>query len=267
MANLSIEFFSNALCRNVTFRMYLPNDMRLDNGGTENPRGKRELKTLFILHGYSGSSESWWLEELAAQYGVALVMPNGENGFWLDGASTGHKFGTFVGAELVDYVRNTFGLAKTPEETAICGLSMGGFGALHTAFAYPERFGKVGAMSSALIVHDIAGMKEGEDNGIANYAYYRECFGDLETVEERDSNPEVQVRRLKEQGSAVPEIYLCCGTEDFLLENNRSFHRFLEELSVEHIYLESSGGHDWGFWGAYAGRLFRWMFAPDGSEA
>ena len=55
-------------------------------------------------------------------------------------------------------------------------------------------------MSSALIVHQIAGMKPCEDNGVANYDYYRECFGDLDAVLESDSNPEVLVKRLKDSG-------------------------------------------------------------------
>ena len=52
----------------------------------------------------------------------------------------------------------TFGLQISAENTGIMGLSMGGFGAIHTALAYPDRFGKIGAMSSALIVHEVAGM-------------------------------------------------------------------------------------------------------------
>lgn len=62
----------------------------------------------------------------------------------------------------MDYVRRVFRLAKDGSETYIMGLSMGGFGALHTAFAYPETFGKVAALSSALIVHEVAGMSEGK---------------------------------------------------------------------------------------------------------
>lgn len=117
-------------------------------------------------------------------------MPSVENSFYLDGISTGHQFQTFVGEELVDYVRRTFGLARSPADTYIMGMSMGGFGALHTALAYPETFGKAAALSSALIVHEIASMKPGESNPVANYEYYRECFGDLEHVEESDNNPE-----------------------------------------------------------------------------
>lgn len=107
-------------------------------------------------------------------------------------------------------------------------------------------------MSSALIVHDIAHMKEGKNNEVANYAYYRECFGDLETVEERDTNPEVLVKKLLSENKKVPEMFLCCGTEDSLLENNRCFHEFLNDNNYPHEYFESHGGHDGIFWDEYA---------------
>ncbi len=267
MADFQIEFFSNSLIRPVTFKMFIPNDPRIDSFSNQDadPYQKRRTQTLFILHGYTGASEKWNIEELAQKYNFAMVMPSGENAFYLDGISTGHKFGTFIGSELVEYVRKTFGLAMSAEETAICGLSMGGFGALHTAFAYPENFGKVGAMSSALIIHDIAHMKQNDNddttvNAVANYEYYRECFGDLETVEERDTNPEVLIRKLKAENKKIPKIYMCCGTNDFLLENNRHMHRFLESENIPHIYKESSGRHDMIFWNTYAPKIAEWMF-------
>lgn len=260
MAYYTIKMFSNSLVRPTTFEMFLPNDIRADVPHEESVYAKRRMKTLFLLHGYTGSAGNWVPEYLAEKYNFAIVMPSGENAFWLDGLSSGHKFCTFLGEELVGYIRKTFGIAANADETYIMGLSMGGFGALHTAFAYPDVFGKVAALSSALIVHDIAHMKEGEDNGVANYAYYHECFGDLETVEESDNNPEVLVKRLKESGRKIPEIFMSCGTEDFLLENNRRMHGFLESIGVEHTYLESKGEHNMEFWSEYAVKFSELMF-------
>ena len=227
----------------------------------ENTYAKRPTKTLFLLHGFSGSAENYVPEYLSEQYNFAVIAPNGENSFWLDGISTGHKFCTLLGEELVAYVRKTFGLARSAEDTCILGLSMGGFGALHTGLAYPEHFGKIGAMSSALIVHEVAGMKDGEGNAVANYAYYRECFGEPGQVLGSDSNPETLVDKLIAEHKSLPEIYMCCGTEDFLLENNREFHRFLESRNVPHQYLESSGNHDMQFWSKYTEKIVKWMFA------
>lgn len=260
MAYYTIKLFANSLKRYTTFEMLIPNDIREDTPREDTNRGRRNMKTLFLLHGYTGSAGNWIPEYLAEKYNFAVVMPNGENSFWLDGISTGHKFCTFVGEELVEYLRKTFGLAASAEDTYVMGFSMGGFGALHTAFAYPEAFGKTAALSSALIVHDIEGMRSGEDNGIANYEYYRECFGDLDKVSESENNPEILVKKLKEQGKVIPEIYMSCGTEDFLLENNRRFRNFLDENEIPHKYYESAGGHDMTFWNEYSVKFVEMMF-------
>ena len=261
MATFKIDYFSNALHRMASFEMWIPNDVRTDLPENQNPYTQRPMKTLFVLHGYTGKAENWIPAELQQKYNFAVVSLNAENSFYLDGLSTGHAFETLVAEELIDYIRRTFGLAMRPEDTFITGLSMGGFGALHTGLAHPDVFGKVGAMSSALIVHGIAHMKPGEDNGMANYYYYHECFGDLETVEERDCNPEVLVKKLKAEGKAFPEIYLCCGTEDFLITPNREMHQFLLDEGVPHEYHESPGQHDMVFWQEYARKIADWMFA------
>ena len=239
--------------------MLIPNDPREE--AQPGPYSDRPMRTLFLLHGYSGKAENWVPEELPGRYNFAIVMPSAENSFYLNGEATGTDYQTMVGEELVDYVRRTFHLANSAEDTCIAGFSMGGFGALHTGLAHPDRFGKIGALSSALIVHEIAHMKPGEDNGVANYEYYRGCFGDLETVEESKNNPETLIEDLLKAHQPIPEIYMCCGTEDFLLDKNRAFHAFLDETGVEHIYREGPGIHDMVFWREHIVRVVEWMFA------
>ena len=255
MAYFKVEYFSEALHRRTTFDVLIPNDLR-----EPSEYGDRPMKTLFLLHGYTGNAENWVPAGLPEKYNFAIVMPSAENSFYLNGLSTGHAFQNLVGVELVEYVRKTFGLAKRREDTGIAGLSMGGFGALHTGLAYPETFGMIGALSSALIVHGIAHMKPEDENPVANYAYYHECFGDLETAEERDVNPEVLAKKLKEAGGPMPKIYMACGTEDGLLEPNRQMHRFLEAEGIDHEYHEGPGVHDMVFWHEYIAKVIPWMF-------
>ncbi len=257
MAYYRIEYFSNCLRRMTSFEMLIPNDYRLDIGqkAPETP-----MRTLFLLHGYTGRSGNWVPEGLPEKYNFAIVMPTAENSFYLNGAATGSAYQSMVGEELVDYVRRTFRLALRPEDTCIAGMSMGGFGAMHTALAYPDVFGKAGCLSSAFIVRGIAGMKPGQDNGMANYDYYRACFGDLDNVLESDGNPEVQVKKLKAAGRKLPGLYLCCGTEDFLIEANRDMHRFLEAEKVPHVYREGPGIHDMVFWSEWIVKVVEWMF-------
>ncbi len=260
MARLHIEYYSHALRRETSFEMMIPNDPRPEIPWEQNSGSSRPLSTLFLLHGYTGKAGNWVPDGLPEKYHFAIVMPTAENSFYLNGEATGTAYQTMVGEELVDYVRKTFRLACGPEDTCIAGLSMGGFGALHTGLAYPDRFGKIGALSSALIHHEVAQMQPGGGNEIANYAYYRACFGDPATVLERDVNPEVLARRLKAAGAKIPDIYMCCGTEDFLIENNRQMHRFLEAEGIPHEYHESKGIHDMVFWHEYIAKIVAWMF-------
>ena len=263
MAELTIRFRSNCLKRFTTFKMYIPhdsNEVLPFFSEQDSQYAKRPTKTLFLLHGFTGDAGNWIPEFMCEKYNFAVVTPSGENSFWLDGISSGHQFLKFIGEELIEYVRRIFGLAKSKEDTYICGMSMGGFGALHTALYYPEVFGKAAGLSSALIVHEVATMTEGKGNEVANYEFYRECFGEPSKVLESDNNPETLVKKLKAAGKKFPELLMCCGTEDFLLENNREFHRFLEAEKVPHIYEEDTGNHDMMFWNKYVEKFIPIMF-------
>ena len=120
MAFLTIKFNSDCLRRPVSFEMILPNDPRKDlPWDNDNPNRKRPTKTVFLLHGYYGCAGSWIPEFVAEQYNIAIVSPNGENGFWLDGEATGRKYASFVGEELPEYLRRTFGLANNADDTYV----------------------------------------------------------------------------------------------------------------------------------------------------
>ena len=96
MANISVRFYSNCLRRFTTFNMYLPNDIR-EGEPNESEYANRPVKTLFLLHGYTGDADNWVPWYLADKYNFAVVIPNGENSFWLDGQATGHAFCKFLG--------------------------------------------------------------------------------------------------------------------------------------------------------------------------
>ena len=248
MAFFHIEYYSNALHRTTSFEMLIPND---DRSHGDPIYGEHPLKTLFLLHGYTGKAGNWVPEGLPEKYHFAIVMPTAENSFFLNGLSTGHAYQTLVGEELVEYVRKTFHLAMTPEDTAIAGLSMGGFGALHTGLAYPETFGGVMALSSALIIHQLKNMSPKMQNPMANYEYYVDTFGDLSKAEKSDHNPEVLFKRNKRKGIANPKVYMACGTEDFLIEPNHEMRDFLKKQKAELKYEEGPGMHNWDFWTPY----------------
>lgn len=262
MALLTLQYHSVALCRPTRVQLLLPNDVsEMMTQGNEHYR--RPMKTLVLLHGYTGSCDDWLMEsrvqEISGMYNLAIVMPTGENSFYLNQKGTGRAYGTFVGEELIAYLRKTLRIAMNPEDTFVGGLSMGGFGALHTGLLYPENYSKIVALSSALIVHEVMEMKEGFSNDVADYEYYKATFGEPKELEKSENNPEYIIRQRKEKGESIQPVFMACGTEDFLLENNRNFYDFLKKKGVEVDYYESPGAHEWKFWNEYLELAVKWL--------
>ena len=262
MALLTLQYYSTALCRPTRAQLLLPNDVQ-EMAVQDNENYNRPMKTLVLLHGYSGSCDDWLtgsrVQEIAGMYNLAIAMPSGENSFYLDQKGTGRAYATFVGKELIAYLQKTFGIAMKAEDTFVGGLSMGGFGALHTGFLYPENYSKIAALSSALIVHEVMEMKEGIGNAVADYDYYKATFGEPKELAMSKNNPEYIIRQRRERGESIQPVFMACGTEDFLLENNRSFYEFLKKEGIEVDYHESPGTHDWKFWNEYLEPAVKWM--------
>lgn len=262
MSLLQVNFFSQALMRVTTFQMILPNDVSPEMTAG-NPYFERPQKNLYLLHGFSGGSNDWLtgslIQELALKYNLAVVMPSGDNSFYLNGKGTGAAYETFTATELVNYTRRTFGLSDKREDTFIGGLSMGGFGALHTGFKYPQTFGKMFGLSSALIVNNIKNLQPDAQDGIADYDYYERTFGNLNLLDTSENNPEYIVRQRVRNGEEIQPVFMACGTEDFLLRENREFKDFLTRQGVDVTYRESAGMHEWKFWNEYLEPAIRWM--------
>jgi len=45
-----------------------------------------------------------------------------------------------------------------------------------------------------------------------------------------------------------PALRLDCGTEDYLLDQNRAFQRHLTAIGYPHEYEEFPGEHNWDYW-------------------
>lgn len=262
MASGRMRFYSEAQAGFADFSFVIPNDIP-ELAKADNPHYQRPMKTLYLLHGYSGNDCDWHYngiaEDVAGKYNLAVIMLSCGNNFYLDREASGRQYAVYAGEEIVAYTRRLFGLSERREDTLIGGLSMGGFGALHTALRYPETFGGVVALSSALIIHEIAHMAPGSGNGIANYAFYQEVFGDLEHVEASDNNPETLYDRLRAGKGPIPPIYMAIGTEDFLYQNNQELRRFLNERNADFLYEEGPGMHNWEFWNPYLLRGLGWV--------
>jgi putative tributyrin esterase len=262
MATMEINFFSKSLKKIVTLTALVPVDSFVspeDNACI--PEGG--FKSLYLLHGFSGTFSDWLtgsnIQELSLEHKIAVFMPSCGNNFYLDDMERSELYQQFAGEELVEMTRLLFPLSHKREDTFIGGLSMGGFGAIHTGFAYPETFGRIIALSSALIIHNIAGISADFKDHVADYNYYRAVFGDLNHLVESTNNPETLLDMLLHDKKKVPKIFMACGTEDFLIKENRAFHDFLNSRNIDHTYFESTGIHNWAFWNEYIGKAVKWL--------
>jgi S-formylglutathione hydrolase FrmB len=260
MASIQATFFAKSMKRQVTFNAFIPKE-KMDIPGF--PAPPEPMKTIILLHGFSGIGTDWAygtrVQELSMRHNIAVLLPSGENSFYLDDVEKGEFFGEYVGRELIEFARSLFGLSSRREDTYIGGFSMGGYGAIRNGLKYHENFGGIVALSSALIVKDISKIQPGYSNSIADYAYYRRVFGEPGLLIGSDKDPETLVESLRESGGTPPGIFMACGTDDFLIAENRDLHDFFVRKNIEHTYLEGPGAHTYAFWDTYIEKAFMWM--------
>ena len=267
MAIIQVTFASEALCRYVNLNVIVPVEAPGQPGAPETLAAKAakpaKFKTLYLLHGYSGCSTDFLygssIFQLAIQHNLAVIMPNGDNAFYLEDREKSEDYSRFVGKELVDFTRSMFRLSDKREDTFIGGMSMGGYGAMITALRYPDTFGKVMSVSGAYVALEFADQKRYIPDMNSNEDYQRKFFGDLETMRQRNVDPRFCMEELRRQGKPLPEIYFACGEQDFMIAQNRKLHQYMEENGVSHVYYEGEGAHDWNYWTPNLARALDWM--------
>jgi enterochelin esterase-like enzyme len=151
-----VEFNSKSLGRKDSYMVWLP-----PGYGSS---GKQRYPTLYLLHGVGGEAgfgvEEWLgyalTEDLDRMTALGLiepmivVLPNGEQGYWMNHADGGPKWADYVALDIVKDVDSRYRTIPQREKRAIGGLSMGGHGALQIALNRPETFSIAGAHSPTL---------------------------------------------------------------------------------------------------------------------
>ena len=261
MAFTTVNFFSKCLSRQVTFNATIPVGKFHMPGMPE--KEDKPFKTMYLLHGIFGNYTDWlmgsrivpWAEER----NLAVIMPSGENSFYVDNEKSGSMYGEYFGCELVEVTRKLFPLSVKREDTYVAGLSMGGYGALRTGLKYHETFSAIAALSGALVLDNAVKSTNDTPTIIGRRSYYESVFGDLDRLIGSDKDPKALISKLAESGAKIPAMYIACGTEDFLIEANRDYHKLLEEKGVEHTYIEAPGAHTWDFWDEHILNVLKWL--------
>ncbi len=261
MSLFQSSFFSKTLCTMAKVMVYLPSPKSSEalSMPLEEVHERREGKVLYLLHGMF-EDETIWLrksnvERYAQEENVALVMPFGENNYYTDMAH-GLRYFTFLTEELPRFIKASFALKPTRENTAIGGLSMGGYGACKAAFTRPDIYGAFASLSGPLDTVQLAELAEQ-----AGMTYHvNNVFGHKKEIQNSDSDLFYLSQELVRSGKKLPKGYLACGTEDeSCYPMYAKMKQHLEELGYPMTCKEGSGGHEWDFWDREIKSVLQWL--------
>ncbi|MDF2540526.1 MAG: hypothetical protein K0S47_244 [Herbinix sp.] len=258
MALLHVNFFSDVLGMCMQMDVILPQKTS-GQIGMEGTVADGKIPTLYLLHGMSDDHTIWQrrtsIERYVSDMGIAVVMPTTHLGWYTDMAH-GHRYWTFISKELPQICRSFFNnLSDKREDNYVAGLSMGGYGALKMGLGASETFGAVASLSGAADVRDICkniGDEEGRN-------FWSNIFGPLDQVADSKNDLFALATQLKESGKPLPRIYMWCGTEDFLYEQNVKMKIHLENLGFDLTYEESPGDHQWKYWDEKIQTVLKWI--------
>ncbi len=201
---------------------------------------KGEIPVVYLLHGLSDNHSAWSRRTMVDLYsdetGLALIMPEVQRGFYTD-MVYGLNYFTYLTEELPGICHSLFRVSDDPAHTYIAGLSMGGYGALRAALTCPERYRAAASFSGAVDVRRILRDQSGTMPQKERIALVGDGLKDHEDI-----------FMLASSGKIFPPLYLCCGTRDGLLGDNRRLHEHLDNLGIPNTYEEWDGSHEWRFW-------------------
>ena len=202
----------------------------------------KHFPVLYLLHGYGGDYQSWpkiaRLDELADQYGIIVVCPDGGTGSWYFDSpeDPAWRYETFVAKELISGIDGRFPTLPHRESRAIAGFSMGGHGAFFLAFRHPEVYGTAVSFSGGVDLRPFPGNWE-----------IAKRLGSQE--DHPDRWKEYSVITLAETVSPGRlALAIDCGVDDFFIAVNRNLHTLLLARGVPHDYTERPGGHTLDYW-------------------
>ena len=291
------ELWSQSLGTRKRYTIYLPPSYGTDSSA--------RYPVAYYLHGHDGDETSWTalgrlattMDSLVAR-GVPemiVVMPDGDDGWYttwnalpdLAGCRAAQRtepaerycvpwphYDDYVARDLVAHVDSTWRTLAARAHRGIAGLSMGGYGAVALALAYPDVFSAAASHSGTLsplhrpsadslappdsaYASDVAELRGIWSAG--TWATIRPAFG-ADTAAWWSRDPGRLLERAREAGrAALPRLYLDVGRDDPYAHQTRDFHRTLVRLGVPHEYAERAGTHDWAYWRRWAATSLWWL--------
>ncbi|MSU50654.1 MAG: hypothetical protein EXS37_16470 [Opitutus sp.] len=219
-------FASQLAGTEVSYRIYLPPDYET--------AAARRYPVVYWLHGLGGTQRTG--EKFVAPLDAAIragkapamiaVLVNGmRDSLYCDSSDGKIPVESVIVRELVPHVDRTYRTLANRRSRAVEGFSMGGFGAPHLGFKYPEVFGVVGMM---------AGLYQDVESVVKPEVCEKMFGGDAGRV--RPENPAVLLEKNLDAIRGRTAIRICVGDQDPGLARSHVAHEAMEKLGVPHEF-------------------------------
>lgn len=221
-------FTSKTVGQEVSYILYLP-------PGYESS-GEQRYPVLYWLHGRGGTQFTGadfvvpYLDAAIAS-GEAppmiAIMVNGLiDGFYSDSPDGQFPLESVIIKDLIPHVDSTYRTIAERGARAVQGYSMGGWGAAHLGFKYPDLFGVVCIDAGALL--DADALRERHPD------IFEQTFGTAENY--LANHPRTLIEKNADKVRGRTFVHIGVGEKDQLLRVNQEYHELLTALQIEHEY-------------------------------
>lgn len=242
---------SRTLKRAVHYCVYVPEGY--------NASTARRYPLLYLLHGLGDNEQTlfnsggWTLiDDLRHQHTIGdflIVAPEGWRSFYINSADGSFRYSDFFLHEFMPYIEGKYRVVPGRMGRGITGISMGGYGALRFALAYPQLFSAVSAQSAALITEPPQELDAAMRSGYPLATVIAAVFGNPINIGHWDANNPFVLAKKNAAELRKVAIYFNCGQED-----NYGFEKGAAKLNAEldqehvpHEYRAYPGDHSIGY--------------------
>jgi len=222
---------------------------------------------LYFLHGLGDDertllkSGGWNLvEDLRQQHKIGdflIVTPEARASFYVNSADGKVRYSDFFLREFVSYIEGKYRIRQERSGRAISGISMGGYGALRFAFAYPEMFAAVSAQSAALMTESPQELNAALRSGAPLGKLLGPTFGNPIKVAHWKENEPFELAKKNKVTVGNLAIYFNCGRDD---EYNfevgaKMLDQQLQEEGIKHEFHLYPGDHSGSYFLEHLGEV------------
>lgn len=250
------NFHSCVLCMSVDVSVLIPDNTR-QKQFQEGVRESVKYQTLYLLHGLSGDYMTYLrssnIEQYADRHQILVVMPSIYNSAYTD-MKYGLDYFTYLSKELMHFIETTFPASPRREDRFVAGMSMGGYGAYKLGLTCPEKFSAVGGVAGS---YHAEYRYQGKVNTVSTLC--EALYGDPPCIIPEVHDIFTLLKNLKAEGSVIPRLYTCCGTEDRRYQDSVDLKEFADKYEIPLVFEYGSGKHDSAFFDRYIQKILDWM--------